>query len=146
MMMNIVEPLVTAYRRELHIYSEILTLTQREVAEGEGAPNAGETLDLLRAKARLLGEIAEIEASIGPLKSAWPTSRSTSAESMEELNGLLAQISRMLEEILRFEEQGRRRFALAQGLAFTGGAVAPASRAASYDVPAPAEVRLSVRG
>jgi homoserine dehydrogenase len=69
-----------------------------------------------------------------------------SLESMEELNGLIAQISRMLAEILRLEEQGRRRFALSQGLAFGGGVVAPASRAASYDLPAPTEIRLSVRG
>lgn len=146
MIESLVTPLVSGYRRELELYSEILALTRREVVEGEDAPRAGETLDLLRAKARLLGEIAQTEAVLEPWKNAWSRNRSASAESMEELNGLLAQISRMLEEILRLEEQGRRRFALSQGLAFGGGAVAPASRAASYDVPAPAEIRLSVRG
>jgi hypothetical protein len=145
-MESINAPLVSAYRRQLALYSEVLALTRREVVEGEDAPRASETLDLLRAKARLLGEISEIEAAIEPSKSAWSKNRAASAEPMEELNGLLAQISRMLEEILRLEEQGRRRFALSQGLAFAGGAVAPASRAASYDIPAPAQIRVSVRG
>ncbi len=142
---TIVEELVSGYRRELALYNDLLVMCRAEAAAPAVSPRTTEAIELLRRKAGILGQVGQIEAAISPRKDLWERNRARSSESTGELNQLLAQISRALEEILRLEDEARRRFAIAEGLGLLGATSVTAARAAAYDTPA-AATRLSVRG
>jgi len=142
---TIVDELVSGYRRELALYNDLLALCREEAQAPPVSPRSADAIALLRRKAGILGEVGEIEAALEPRKDAWERNRGRSNAPTGELNQLLSRISRTLEEILRFEDEARRRFALAEGLGLLGAASVPAARAATYDTPA-AATRVSVRG
>ncbi|MFN0150888.1 MAG: hypothetical protein ACKVU1_09315 [bacterium] len=142
---TLVEELVSAYRRELSLYNDLLMICREEAAAPAISPRSAEAIELLRRKAGILGQVGQIEAEISPRKDLWERNRARSNEPTSSLNLLLSQISRALEEILRLEDEARRRFAIAEGLGLLGATSVTAARAAAYDTPA-AATRLSVRG
>jgi len=141
----VVAELEAGYRRELVLYNTLLEICRAEAAAPPASSRSAEAIATLRRKAAILSEVGEIEAALSPRKDVWERNRGRASGSMGELNALLDRIARVLEEILRLEDDARRKFAIAEGLGLLGAASVPAVRAATYDTPA-AATRVSVRG
>ncbi len=95
------------FGRQRAIYAKLLGMSERQV-ELVKQTKTDELLSLLAEKRTVLGELAELQERLSPVHPQWEEVMSAlSEEERMELRRIAEEIARLLETILRLDEQGR---------------------------------------
>lgn len=101
-------------RAQAELYRTLLGLTRRQ-AEEMSEENVDAFVLFLEEKKKVVGEIEDIEASAGPLRSFWETHRDDVSESTcAKLRAVVNEIRTLLEEILELEAGSERKLGAAK--------------------------------